>query len=368
MISADITVYDSDGTNPRIMAFERALLSQKSPTSNQALFSSIKPTQTSQTDGRYLILTSKDLLLEAETSIDAALQSLNAHTDNHANVSMKSAPITRTNRIESSPRFQSYTAKLRGMIPATIHTSHPTDNAWKRRTPTLLNLSEHEFPPLHESQKKPHPNTTLTANNSTTTHTDTMTALTELDIEALEQKQQAVTDALTQQIDVIRQETAQMQRTLQDHFQESIAAMSTLELRLEQRIQSAITSLSVSVHTAVESMHAQSTRYDARLSQFLTSFQDQADRMTTQMDRMFQTQPLDPLAHADHMHTTPPRSPDHPINRPCVHPPLHDDRPYIPTVWDMDHTDHLADGSLQSYTSQASPPPTGPDASTDARN
>lgn len=364
MISADITVYDSDGSNPRIMAFERALLSQQSPTTKQALFSSVEPTQTSHTDGRYLILTTKDLLTEAETSIDAALQSLNAHTANHANVRRTSALITRTNRIESSPRFQSYTAKLRGMIPATIHTAQPTDNAWKRRTPTLVNLSEQDFPPLHASQKKQRPNATTHANDTSTTQTDTTTSLTDIDIEAIEMKQQAVTDALTQQIDAIRQETAQMQRTLQEHLQTSIAAMSTLETRLEHRIQSAISSLSDSVHSAVSSMQAQSTRYDARLSQFLAAFQDQADRMTTQVDRMFQTQPPDPHAHNDHMQTTPPRSPDHHINRPRVHPPLHDDRPFIPTVWDMEHTDQPADGSPKSYTSQASPPPTGPDAST----
>ena len=83
-ICTDITVFDPDGTHPRIMAFETALLSQQSPTSNQALFSSVEPIQTSQIDGRYLIITSTDLLHDAETFINAALQSLNAHPKNHA--------------------------------------------------------------------------------------------------------------------------------------------------------------------------------------------------------------------------------------------------------------------------------------------
>jgi hypothetical protein len=363
-IRADITVFDPDGSNPRTMALEDALLSQKSPTTKQHLFYSVEPTQSSTTDGRYLLITEKDMLPDAEAFIDNALQSLNAHPGNHANASLVDSPITRANRIASSPRFQSYTAKLKGMIPATIHTAHSSDNAWKRRTPTLMNLSDDNFPPLADPHKKPRTSTTNQANDSYATNTDTTTSLTDFDFEAHEKKQQAITDALNQQIELIRQETATMQRTMQEKFQESLTAMSNLELRLEHRVQTAISSLSLTVNTAVDTMHAHSARYDARLSQFLASFQTQADRMTTQVDRMFQTQPPDPTTTADNMRTTPPRSPDQPRSRPRLQQTLNDDRPFVPTVWDMEHTELTADGSLQSSASHAPTPEKGPEAST----
>ena len=151
---------------------------------------------------------------------------------------------------------------------------------------------------------------------------------------------------------------------MQEKFQDSLNAMSNLELRLEQRVQTAISSLHLSINTAVESMHAQSAHYDDRLSQFLASFQNQADRMTTQVDRMFQTQPPDLPPHADNMLTTPPSSPDHPNSRQRLLPNPIDDRLFVPTLWDMDHTDPLADGSLQSSASHATPPTKGTDAST----
>jgi hypothetical protein len=363
-IRADITVYDPDGSNPRTMALEDALLSQKSPNSNRLLFSSVEPTQTSGIDGRYLLITDKDLLPDAEAFIDSALQSLNAHPGNLANASRDSSPITRANRIASSNRFQSYTTKLKNMIPAIIHTDRSLSNAWKRRTPTLLNLSEDAFPPLSDPSKKPRTGTTHPATDSDTTHTDTTNSLTAFELEAHAKAQQAVTDALTQQIELIRQETADLQRTMQDKFQDSLNAMSNLELRLEQRVQTAISSLSLSINAAVDSMHAQSARYDDRLSQFLASFQNQADRMTTQVDRMFHTQPPDLPPHADHRLTTPPSSPDHPTSRQRTLPNHIDDRPFVPTVWDMDHTDPPADGSLQSSASHATPPNKGTDAST----
>jgi hypothetical protein len=251
------------------------------------------------------------------------------------------------------------------MIPTTIHTDRSLGNAWKRRTPTLVNLSEDEFPPLSEPSKKHRTGTTPPITDSDTTHTDTTNSLTAFDLEAHEKAQQAVTDALTQQIALIRQETADLQRTMQEKFQDSLNAMSNLELRLEQRVQTAISSLHLSINTAVESMHAQSARYDDRLSQFLASFQNQADRMTTQVDRIFETQPPDMPTHAaDTMLTTPPRSPDHPNSRQRLLPNNTDERPFVPIVWDMDHTEIPADGSLQSSASHATTPTTGKAAST----
>jgi hypothetical protein len=344
------------------MKLEDALLSQKSTSSSKHLFYSVEPTQASHSEGRYLLLTNKDLIQEAEVFIDSALQSLNGHPENHAKVMLADSPITRANRIESSTRFQTYAAKLKGMIPTTINTVTPTGNAWKRRTPTLLNLSDAAFP-LLDSPKKQRTGKNTTHDSATTT-TESTTSLTDIDIDAIESKQKDITDALAQQIQTLREESATMQRTMQEKFQESLTAMNNLEIRLEQRVQMAITSLSHTVQTAVDTMNAHSARSEDRLAQFLRSFQDQADRMAQQVDRMFQTQPGNQHPMDELMSTTPYGTPERPHSRPCTRTtPIDDDRPHVPTTWDMDD-DPLADGSLKSSASHASPPTKGPDAST----
>jgi hypothetical protein len=138
------------------------------------------------------------LIQEAEVFIDSALQSLNGHPENHAKVMLADSPITRANRIESSTRFQTYAAKLKGMIPTTINTVTPTGNAWKRRTPTLLNLSDAAFP-LLDSPKKQRTGKNTTHDSATTT-TESTTSLTDIDIDAIESKQKDITDTLAQQI------------------------------------------------------------------------------------------------------------------------------------------------------------------------
>jgi hypothetical protein len=61
-IKAEITIYDLDGTNPRVMSFEQPLLSKSYGDTNKPLFYSVEPTQASTTEGRYLLVTSKNAI------------------------------------------------------------------------------------------------------------------------------------------------------------------------------------------------------------------------------------------------------------------------------------------------------------------
>jgi methyl-accepting chemotaxis protein len=81
----------------------------------------------------------------------------------------------------------------------------------------------------------------------------------------------------------IRQETEEMQQRLQEQFQ---TALKDLELRLEQRTQSLVSTMGQTITQAVDHMNQQTARSKEQLASFLTSFQAQADRMTNQMDRM----------------------------------------------------------------------------------
>jgi hypothetical protein len=154
-IKTEITIYDPDGTsNPRTMTFEQAMLSKTKEDTTQTLFYSIKPTQASTTEGRYLLVTNKeDAIKEAETFIDMALASLNDHSNNRARVRLDNAPIARTNRITTSNRFQAYAAKRKDMILTSIELPVPNTNAWKRRPPTIMDLTDETFPPLETPKK-----------------------------------------------------------------------------------------------------------------------------------------------------------------------------------------------------------------------
>jgi hypothetical protein len=85
-IKAGIAIYDPDGTNPRVMSFEQALLSKSYGDTNKPLFYSIEPTQASTAEGRYLLVTNKNAIKEAETFIDMVLASLNSNSNNCAQV------------------------------------------------------------------------------------------------------------------------------------------------------------------------------------------------------------------------------------------------------------------------------------------
>jgi hypothetical protein len=289
-MKAEITIYDQDGNNPRLMTFEQALMSKtKEGTSSTKLFYSIEPTQASHTEGRYLLITDKESIKEAEQFIDDALESLNGHASNQAKVQMVNAPITRANRVRTSPMFQDYAARLRNMIPATIDISPrtPVTNAWKRKPPTKINLTDDEFPPLN-AHKKPRPDNNVhdseTLTNTENTANETLSEDDLLDI--LDNRQQEISDKFARELETLRKENEAMQKEIKEQFKN---AMQALEIRMEQRTQSLVASMGETLTQAVEHMNIQTAKNDTRLNEFLGAFQAQADRLTAQVDRMIKT-------------------------------------------------------------------------------
>jgi flagellar biosynthesis/type III secretory pathway chaperone len=318
-IKAEITIYDHDGKNPRVMSFEQALL------------------------------THKNAIKEAETFIDMALTSLNSNSNNCAQVQLFKAPISRTNRINTSERFQDYANKLKNMIPKTIQLpNHPGHNAWKRRPPTTINLTDDAFPPLTAPKKK---KTTEPMEPDNTTATGQTDSLTDVDVERIEQRQNEFAATLEK----LRQDNETMQKSLQAQFE---SAMQALELRIEQRTQQIVSTMGQTINQAVEHMNAQSARSDERINKVLQSFQNQADRFTAQMDRMVSS-PMDAQSNTP-VRRTRARIWESPV------PSMDDTEEWDDTMDEDDNNNNinLADGSRKSHASRTRHPQEEMDAAT----
>jgi hypothetical protein len=141
-IKNEISVFDEDGvSNPRQMPLDKALL-------HRCQAGTVEPTQYSETEGRYLLVTHKDTIKEAESFIDSVFNWMRNTMGEMSKIAMiTTEPVRRANRIATSPRFQDYATKLQAMIP-TIITAPTNGNAWKRRPPTVMNLTEADFPAM----------------------------------------------------------------------------------------------------------------------------------------------------------------------------------------------------------------------------
>jgi hypothetical protein len=231
------------------------------------------------------------------------------------------------------------------MIPSTIEMPALPQNAWKRRNPTLINLTDDTFPPLTPKKQK-----FIATDNMTTPTTDTSDASADLDL-----------SSFTDELAKVRQENADMQQRLQEQFQ---TALRDLEIRMEQRTQSLVSTMGDTITQAVEHMNQQTARSDERLATFLSSFQAQADRISDQMDRMM-SRPSEPPT------TSPPSTPLR-RNRRRLDSPTALPRPNVPENWEMDDDDEfdqdiIDDRSRTSSARCASHPQSGMDATTGGR-
>jgi hypothetical protein len=351
-IKHEILVYDEDGvSNPREMPLDAALLHRCKAGTTDKMFSSIETTQYSESDGRYLLVTHKDTIKEAEAFIDDVFNWMrNTPGEMEKITKVPTEPVRRANRIATSNRFQDYATKLQNLIPSSITTpAHHMHNAWKRRTPTAMNLTDADFPEL-DSTKKPRTDEGSTGDTATTTTNDATESITLVDLDLIEQRQLEIQTALRQEIVEMRTANDTMQRTLQEQFN---TAMMALEVRMETNTQKMIDSLGASLTRAVATMNAQAESG----REFLTAFKEQADRMQMQADR---------LVHRNHRrtHDTPPRK------KPGIHrSPLYDDNDDDDdddmNEYDDDDDDddyNQADGSLNPTTSRAKQPKNGANA------
>jgi hypothetical protein len=120
-------------------------------------------------------------------------------------------PVRRANRIATSNRFQDYATKLQNLIPSTITTpTHHMHNAWKRRTPTAMNLTDADFPEM-DSIKKQRTDERSQCDNTATDATDTTESITLVDLDLIEQRQLEIQTALRQEIADMRTANKAMQ-------------------------------------------------------------------------------------------------------------------------------------------------------------
>jgi hypothetical protein len=234
------------------------------PGTDEKLFYSIEPTKYTETEGCYLLVTHKDSIKDAELFIDHALLHLtNVCPDNMEKITRsKQSTVKRANKITTSDRFQTYVTRLQSMIPTSINTNIPTVNAWKRRPPTSVNLTDDDFPVM-DTPKKQRIDTAAAPDTATTT--DATESLTTIDMDEIEKAQNDLKEMVTKEIAAMREETRWMQLTLQEQF---TTAMQNLELRIETNTQKMFSDLGRALTKAVENMNAQAARGDALLQNF----------------------------------------------------------------------------------------------------
>jgi hypothetical protein len=298
-LQADMTITEPDGTK-RITTFESELLNSIKPgTTNEKLFYSIEPTKLSASEGRYLLVTHKDNIPDAEKFIDMVFHHLQNNTpETLANVTKDNQPIARANRIQTSPRFQTYATKLQGMIPTAINLTKPVHNAWKRRSqPTLMNLTDEEFPPLDPS-KKPRI-------SDSDTHPDSMSAtattetFTTVDLDEIERAQTQIKEELQNEIESLRKATEEMRAQLQQSLTQQLAQ---LEQRIERNTQQMIASLGESLQQAMLKMNEQADRGERLMQDFMSASKLHTDSILTSIQ-----QQIDRLSNNNHVSPSPPR-------------------------------------------------------------
>ena len=88
-IKNEISVFDEDGvSNPHQMPLDKALLHHCQAGTMEKLFYSIEPTQHSETEGRYLLVTHKDTIKEAESFIDSVFNWMRNTTGEMSKIAM----------------------------------------------------------------------------------------------------------------------------------------------------------------------------------------------------------------------------------------------------------------------------------------
>jgi hypothetical protein len=228
-LNASLTIPIDDKGNTKQLSFIDGLLMAEKD--GHRLFVSIEPTNRTEKDGRYLVLTTKDRLADAQTWFDTNVDHIARTTpDNMVRITRDdSSTVSRTNRVPTSARFQSYAASLQSMVPTTITTTAPLPNAWKRRPPVHLNLTDDTFPPLDPSKKTKHTETVAT---EATTANDTPSLLT-IDLDEIEEKREELRLEMHKEIANLRQEMAQMRKDMREDFMMQVGKM---ELRIEKNM------------------------------------------------------------------------------------------------------------------------------------
>jgi hypothetical protein len=341
-LQATLTIPTDDQGNTKQLSFLEGLkMAEK--TDGTKLFVSIEPTTRAETDGRYLLITTKDCLDEAQTWFDSSVEQLTNNTpDNMVRITRDTAStVSRANRVLTSSRFQSYAATLQAMIPMTITTTTPPPNAWKRRPPVHVNLTDDTFPALDPNKK-----TKTTVATETMNSMDDTPSFTTVDLDEIDAKREALRSEMQQDLEKMRQEMAKTRQEMREEFMLQVGQM---ELRLEKNMKPMISdfnervrTLTLHIQTVADSVTTHSEVNDAKFDRIMEAIESLGKRSLPTPEG------------------TPIRNPDKRIKG-------HDDD--ATELMPIDHHLYEADGSLQynPTASRAITPTTGTHASAGAK-
>jgi len=145
---------DNEDVNSAVeTSFSDIIMNAKVPGTNKLIFSSIEPTNASSTEGRYLLLTERNKMGDAEHMIDEFIAYIKANPEISNTLSIEGEEVRRANRIQTSNEFNGYKSFLLSKVPSTI-TTNPAPNAWnKRRDTTSMDYINDNYPVLEPSKK-----------------------------------------------------------------------------------------------------------------------------------------------------------------------------------------------------------------------
>jgi hypothetical protein len=278
-LQATLTIMTDDKGNTKQLSFIDGLMMAEK-TDGTKLFVSIEPTSRTEQDGRYLVITTKDCLAEAQAWFDASVEQIASDTpDNMVRITRDaSSTVSRTNRIATSTRFQTYAATLQAMIPTTITMTTPPPNAWKRSPPVHLNLTDDTFPTL-EPTKKPKTSDTVATEP---TNMDDTPSFTTVDLDDIDAKREALRSEMQQELEKMRQEMAKTRQEMREEFMLQVGQM---ELRLEKNMKPMITdfnervrTLTLHIQTVADSVTTHSEVNDAKFDRIMAAIESLGKR------------------------------------------------------------------------------------------
>ena len=229
-IKTEIMIPTANGNMQHTTMFEQAIIDSVKPNTQIRLFKSIETTKESSTHGKYLLLTTANLLKDAQIFLAKTLEQMSqTNPDNKFCIIKPMASyVNRTNHIVTSPHIQTYAQTLKNMLPMSITTTNTT-NDWQHCSTDAISLYDKEYPALDEHKRT---DDTIT-NDATASETFTSNALDELK-NAYETKCEALQQQLLAQCksmeDMKQQLTQSFEQKLQqfEHKMES-EIMKTLE-------------------------------------------------------------------------------------------------------------------------------------------
>jgi hypothetical protein len=144
----------TDADSSTKTTLEQIIMDAKVHGTNNPIFLSIEPINTTQTEGRYLLLTEKTMISAAEHMIDEYVKYISANPNLSDMITIPGQEIRCANRVQVSNAFDGYANFLVSNVPTTVITN-PAQNTWHNcGGHTNMDYVNEKYPPLVDSSKK----------------------------------------------------------------------------------------------------------------------------------------------------------------------------------------------------------------------